>query len=132
LLDAGASPNTGWIEMIDHPNPRPLFEAVIYGAAAIAQHAELTRLLLERGADPNDEETAYHVVETRDNTVLKILLESGKLNERSGARCFCGNVIGMMGRAFVLSLSMQAIRTGWKFGEEQRCIRLCFETIAWK
>jgi ankyrin repeat protein len=83
LLDAGASPNTGWIEMIDHPNPRPVLEAAIYGAAAIAQHAKLTQLLLERGADPNDEETAYHVVETRDNTVLKILLESGKLNERS-------------------------------------------------
>jgi len=83
LLDAGASPNTGWIETVDHPNARPLFEAVIYGAAAIAQHAELTRLLLERGADPNDDETAYHVAETRDNTVLKILLESGKLNERS-------------------------------------------------
>jgi ankyrin repeat protein len=45
--------------MIDHPNPRPVVEAVIYGAAAIAQHADLTRLLLERGADPNDEETAY-------------------------------------------------------------------------
>jgi len=83
LLDAGASPNTGWIEMIDHPNPRPVLEAAIYGAAAIAQHAKLTQLLLERGADPNDEETAYHVVETRDNTVLKILLKSGKLNERS-------------------------------------------------
>jgi ankyrin repeat protein len=83
LLDAGASPNTGWIEMIDHPNPRPLLEAAIYGAAAIAQHAGLTRLLLERGADPNDEETAYHVIETNDNTVLKILLESGKFNEGS-------------------------------------------------
>jgi ankyrin repeat protein len=83
LLDAGASANTGWIEMIDHPNPRPIIEAAIYGAAAIAQHAELTRLLLERGADPNDEETPYHVVETRDNTVLKILLDSGKLNARS-------------------------------------------------
>jgi len=69
--------------MIDHPNPRPIFEAAIYGAAAIAQHAGLTQLLLERGADPNDEETAYHVVETRDNTVLKVLLESGRLNERS-------------------------------------------------
>ncbi|HEY2529632.1 MAG TPA: hypothetical protein VGJ20_17075 [Xanthobacteraceae bacterium] len=69
--------------MIDHPNPRPLFEAAIYGAAAIAQQPGLTRLLLERGADPNDEETAYHVIETHDNTVLKILLESGKLNERS-------------------------------------------------
>ena len=83
LLDAGASANTGWIEMIDHPNPRPVLEAVIYGAAGVAQHAGLTRLLLERGADPNDEETAYHVIETDDNTVLKILLESGKFNERS-------------------------------------------------
>ncbi len=83
LLDAGASANTGWIETIDHPNPRPVIEAAIYGAAGIAQHAGLTRLLLERGADPNDEETAYHVAESRDNTVLKILLESGKLNEHS-------------------------------------------------
>ncbi len=83
LLDAGASANTGWIEMIDHPNPRPVIEAAIYGAAGIAQHAELTRLLLERGADPNDEETPYHVIETRDNTVLKILLESGKFNALS-------------------------------------------------
>lgn len=83
LLDAGASANTGWIEMIDHPNPRPVLEAAIYGAAGIAQHAELTRLLLERGADPNDEETAYHVAETDDNTVLRILLDSGKLNDRS-------------------------------------------------
>lgn len=83
LLDAGASPNTGWIEMIDHPNPRPILEAVIYGAAGVAQHPGLTRLLLDAGADPNDEETSYHVPETRDNTVLKILLESGKLNQRS-------------------------------------------------
>jgi ankyrin repeat protein len=83
LLDAGASASTGWIEMIDHPNPRPVLEAAIYGAAALAQHPGLTLLLLERGADPNDEETPYHVVETRDNTVLKILLESGRLNERS-------------------------------------------------
>jgi ankyrin repeat protein len=83
LLDAGASANTGWIEMIGHLNPRLVLEAAIYGAAGVAQHAELTRLLLERGADPNDEETAYHVIETRDNMVLKILLESGKLNARS-------------------------------------------------
>lgn len=83
LLDAGASPNTGWIEMIDYPNPRPVLEAAIYGAAGVAQHAGLTRLLLERGADPNDEETAYHVIETDDNAVLKILLESGRFNKGS-------------------------------------------------
>jgi hypothetical protein len=83
LLDAGASAKTGWYEMIDHPNPRPTFESAIYGAAGIAQQPELTRLLLERGADPNDEETPYHVPETGDNTVLRILLESGKLNAES-------------------------------------------------
>jgi ankyrin repeat protein len=83
LLDAGASANTGWYETIDHPNPRRIIESAIYGAAGIAQHAGLTRLLLERGADPNDEETPYHVVETYDNTVLKILLESGKFNQVS-------------------------------------------------
>ena len=83
LLDAGASANTGWIEMIDYPNPRPILESAIYGAAGIAQHAELSRLLLERGADPNDEETPYHVPEGYDNTVMKVLLESGKLNQQS-------------------------------------------------
>jgi ankyrin repeat protein len=83
LLDAGASPKTGWYEMIDHPDPRPIFESAIYGAAGIAQHPELTRLLLERGADPNDEETPYHVPETYDNAVMKVLLDSGKLNDTS-------------------------------------------------
>jgi ankyrin repeat protein len=40
-------------------------------------------LLLEFGADPNDGETPYHVPETYDNTVMEILLESGKLTELS-------------------------------------------------
>jgi len=85
LLDAGASAKTGWYEMIDHPNTRPTFESAIYGAAGIARHPELTRLLLARGADPNDEETPYHVPEGYDNTVLKVLLESGRLNKASFA-----------------------------------------------
>src|SRR4051794_6317335 len=59
LLEAGANANTGWYEMIDHPNPRPVLESAIYGAAGIAHHEGLTRLLLEYGADPNDEETPY-------------------------------------------------------------------------
>lgn len=83
LLDAGANANTGWIETIDHPNPRPILESAIYGAAAIARHCGLTRLLLERGADPNDEETPYHVPEGYDNSILKLLLESGKLTGES-------------------------------------------------
>ena len=83
LLDAGASANTGWYEMIDHPNPRPVLESAIYGAAGVAHHEGVTRLLLEYGADPNDEETAYHAVENYDLGAVKALLESGKLNSTS-------------------------------------------------
>ena len=43
----------------------------------------MTRLLLDRGADPNDDETPYHAPETYDNTALKVLVESGKLNDDS-------------------------------------------------
>jgi Ankyrin repeats (many copies) len=82
LLDAGASANTGWTEYIDDP-PRPVLESAIYAAAGLAQHPGLTRLLLERGADPNDEETCYHAPETYDNSVVKILIDSGRCNERS-------------------------------------------------
>jgi ankyrin repeat protein len=89
LLEAGASVKTGWIEMIDHPNPRPVWESALYGAAGVARHPELTRLLFEYGADPNDEETPYHVPEGYDNTVMKIVLESGKLNQVSLA-CMLG------------------------------------------
>jgi ankyrin repeat protein len=82
LLDAGASANTGWTEYIDDP-PRPVLESAIYAAAGLAQHPGLTRLLLQYGADPNDEETCYHAPETYDNTVVQILIESGRCNERS-------------------------------------------------
>ncbi len=82
LLDAGANANTGWYETIDTP-PRQIIESAIYGAAGVAQHAGVTRLLLQRGADPNDEETPYHVAETRNNDVLRILLDSGRLNADS-------------------------------------------------
>jgi ankyrin repeat protein len=78
LLDAGASANTGFWEA--NHQPKPEWESVLYGAAGVAHHPELTRLLLERGADPNDEETPYHAPETHDNAALAILVESGKLN----------------------------------------------------
>jgi ankyrin repeat protein len=82
LLEAGANANTGWTEYIDDP-PRPIHESVIYGAAGLAQNAGLTQLLLDYGADPNDEETPYHVPETYDNAVLEVLLRSGRLNKAS-------------------------------------------------
>jgi ankyrin repeat protein len=81
LLDAGASANTGFWEK-DH-QPQPEWESVLYGAAGVAHHAELTRLLLERGADPNDIETVYHSPETYDNAALRILVNTGKLTAES-------------------------------------------------
>ena len=82
LLGAGADANACWWDTIDDP-PRRVPETAIYGAAGLAQHPGVTQLLLKHGADPNDEETSYHVAEGGDNTVLQILLESGRLNERS-------------------------------------------------
>jgi ankyrin repeat protein len=77
LLDAGASANSGWWEASHQPHP--VWESVLYGAAGVAQHPELTRLLLERGANPNDDEVPYHVPEGWDNAVLKIVVQSCKL-----------------------------------------------------
>lgn len=78
LLDAGANANTGFYEPSHQPNP--CFESALYGAAGVAHHAGVTRLLLERGADPNDGEVAYHAPETDDNRAIEALLESGRLN----------------------------------------------------
>jgi ankyrin repeat protein len=60
-----------------------VWESVLYGAAGIAHHEGLTRLLLDRGADPNDGETPYHAPESFEMGVLKALVESGKLSEDS-------------------------------------------------
>jgi ankyrin repeat protein len=79
LLDAGANPNTGFFDEKHQPNPE--WECALYGAAGVAHHPELTRLLLECGADPNDGEVAYHSPETLDNRTIHVLVESGKLTQ---------------------------------------------------
>jgi len=79
LLDAGANPNTGFFE--ENHAPKPEWECALYGAAGVAHHPELTKVLLERGADPNDGEVAYHSPETLDNRTIHVLVESGKLTQ---------------------------------------------------
>jgi ankyrin repeat protein len=81
LLAAGASASTGFFDASHRPEPE--WESALYGAAGVAHHAALTRLLIEHGADPNDEEVPYHSPETYDNSAVQALLESGRLSETS-------------------------------------------------
>ncbi len=79
LLDAGADPNTGFFESAHQP--APTFESALYGAAGVAHHGELTRLLLARGADPNlGGEVAYHAPEGFDADAMQAVVESGQLS----------------------------------------------------
>lgn len=75
LLDAGADANSGFWSKGDWPE----FETALYGAAGVAHHAGLTQLLLDYGADPNDEEAVYHSPETDDNDAMKALVETGRI-----------------------------------------------------
>ena len=77
LLDAGASANTGFYSTDHEPAE---FESTIYGVAGVAHHPELTRVLLARGADPNDGETPYHAPESLDDRALRVLVNSGKMS----------------------------------------------------
>jgi ankyrin repeat protein len=81
LLEAGASASTGWFDRSHRPEPE--WESALYGAAGVAHHARMTRLLLERGADPNDEEVPYHAPETWNSDALRAILESGRLTADS-------------------------------------------------
>lgn len=70
LLDQGADPNQSWIHK-DFPDS-PL--SALYGAAGKNHHASMTRLLLGRGATPDDNESLYHSVESPDDTCTRLLL----------------------------------------------------------
>lgn len=73
LLDRGAYPDQTWTspEFPDSPL------SALYGAAGKNHHAGMTRLLLERGANPNDNESLYHSMESADLTCTRLLLEAG-------------------------------------------------------
>ncbi len=55
----------------------------MYGASGVAHNPEVTKLLLERGADPNDGEVVYHTPESDDNRSLVLLVETGRLTADS-------------------------------------------------
>ena len=74
LLERGANPNAAF------PNDYGPMSA-LYGAAGVVHDPELTRALLEGGADPNGEPTfgdaLYHSCEAEDPACTRVLLEHG-------------------------------------------------------
>ena len=62
LLDAGADPDSSW----QHPEFGAL--GALYGAAGVAHEPRMTALLLEAGANPDDDESVYHATETSDHS----------------------------------------------------------------
>jgi ankyrin repeat protein len=76
LLDAGADPNTGFWTKGQNPER----ETALYGAAGVAHHPEMTALLLEYGADPNDEEVVYHSPEGYDSSAMQLVVETRRVS----------------------------------------------------
>ena len=83
LLDAGADPDSSW----QHPEFGSL--GALYGAAGVAHEPRMTALLLEAGANPNDDESVYHATETGDDTCLRLLLAAGARVEGTNALAHC-------------------------------------------
>ena len=134
LLDAGANPNGGFFS--DEHQPQPIWESVLYGAAGISHDPDLTRLLLERGADPNDGETDYHAPEGFDNRAMMVIAESGKLTPDGFATMLVRKLdwTDYDGASWLLDHGSSANETG-KWGNRPldqalaRCSRIEFFTL---
>lgn len=73
LLEAGADPNGGFAvaPWPDHPL------GPLYGACGVSNFPAMATLLLDFGANPDDNESLYHAVEQADTQCLELLLQRG-------------------------------------------------------
>jgi ankyrin repeat protein len=70
LLGRGADPNAFFVNEYGRMS-------ALYGAAGVVHDPEVTRLLLEAGADPDDGESLYHATEAESPDCLRLLLDHG-------------------------------------------------------
>jgi ankyrin repeat protein len=78
LLDSGVDPNQSWLAGKESLS-------ALFGAAGKNHDPELTRILLEAGANPNDNESLYHSTEAPDLRCTRLLLEAGAKVEGTNA-----------------------------------------------
>ena len=74
LLERGADPNATFTNEYGEMS-------ALYGAAGVVHDPELTRVLLEADADPDDGESLYHATEAPDPACLRALLDYGATAE---------------------------------------------------
>jgi ankyrin repeat protein len=70
LLAQGADPDAYFVNEYGRMS-------ALYGAAGVVHDPEVTRVLLEAGANPDDNESLYHATEDPDPACLRLLLEHG-------------------------------------------------------
>jgi ankyrin repeat protein len=70
LLARGADPNAFFVNEYGRMS-------ALYGAAGVVHDPELTHVLLDAGANPDDGESLYHAVEADGSECLRLLLEHG-------------------------------------------------------
>lgn len=68
LLGRGADPNAFFVNEYGQMS-------ALYGAAGVLHDPELTRVVLEAGANPDDGESLYHATEAESPECLRLLLE---------------------------------------------------------
>lgn len=71
LLKSGADSNQSWTGSSGYSL------SALYGAAGKNHDPQMTKTLLDAGANPNDNESLYHSTESRDATCMRLLLEAG-------------------------------------------------------
>ncbi|MBL8087696.1 MAG: hypothetical protein JNM85_06450 [Chthonomonas sp.] len=81
LLRRGADPDASFIHPYDGGTPL----SALYCASGMARSPGATKLLLDAGANPNDNESLYHSTEVPEHDCLRLLLEAGAKFERTNA-----------------------------------------------